>query len=89
MPRDDKTPRKKSEGGKKKRGGSKKNTDKNATVPNTPEDLDEGQQRPNWLSDADMEALGEKSAAALQRVFDVARRLSGMSESDVEELTKN
>ena len=68
MPRDDKTPRKKSEGGKKKRGGSKKNTDKNATVPNTPEDLDEGQQRPNWLSDADMEAwasdLGGPSSEA-------------------------
>ena len=68
MPRDDKTPRKKSEGGKKKRGGSKKNADRNATVPDTPEDLDEGQQKPTWLSDAEMEAwvsdLGGPSSEA-------------------------
>lgn len=38
---------------------------------------------------ADMEALGCKSAAAIQRVFQVAMRLSGMSDEDVEELTKN
>lgn len=38
---------------------------------------------------ADVNALGNKSAAALQRVFNVAQRLSGLSEEDVEELTKN
>lgn len=38
---------------------------------------------------ADIDALGQKSAAALARVFDVATRLSGMSDEDVEELTKN
>jgi hypothetical protein len=41
------------------------------------------------LSDADVEALGEQSGAALDRVFTVARKLSGMSEEDVEELAKN
>jgi hypothetical protein len=41
------------------------------------------------FSDADVPALGRKSAAALQRVFDVASRLSGLSESDVDELVKN
>jgi len=35
---------------------------------------------------SDVKALGEKSAAALERVFDVARKLSGLSEDDVEEL---
>lgn len=37
----------------------------------------------------DVAALGTKSAAALQRVFDVASRLSGLSDSDMEELVKN
>ena len=41
------------------------------------------------FTQADMVALGGKSAAAIQRVFQVAMRLSGMSEEDVEELTKN
>lgn len=38
------------------------------------------------FSDADAEWLGEKSAAALSRIVDVASRLSGISESDQEEL---
>jgi hypothetical protein len=37
---------------------------------------------------ADVEMLGNKSAAALERVFDVSRRLSALTESDVEELAK-
>lgn len=37
---------------------------------------------------ADVKALGEKSAQALDRIFDVARRLSGIGEQDVEELGK-
>ena len=41
------------------------------------------------FSDADVMALGKKSAAALQRVFDVAQRLSGLGENDIEELAKN
>ena len=41
------------------------------------------------FSDSDIKALGMKSAVALQRVFDVAQRLSGITETDVEELAKN
>lgn len=41
------------------------------------------------FGDEDIEALGRKSAAALQRVFDVAQRLSGLTDQDVEELVKN
>ena len=41
------------------------------------------------FTDAEAEKLGAKSGAVLDRLFDVARRLSGMSEQDVEELTKN
>ena len=37
----------------------------------------------------DIAALGRKSAVALQRVFDVARTLSGLGDNDVEELTGN
>ena len=33
-------------------------------------------------------ALGKKNAAAIDKVFDVASRLSGISEDDVEELEK-
>ena len=49
--------------------------------------VDKGGKR--LFTQADMVALGGKSAAAIQRVFQVAMRLSGMSEDDVEELTKN
>ena len=49
--------------------------------------VDKGGKR--LFTQADMVALGGKSAAAIQRVFQVAMRLSGMSEEDVEELTKN
>jgi len=38
---------------------------------------------------ADIEALGRKSASALDRVFSVAQKLSGISDGDVEELEKN
>lgn len=41
------------------------------------------------FDEQDVKALARKSAAALQRVFDVAQRLSGLSAADVEELTKN
>lgn len=41
------------------------------------------------FSDGDVEALGRKSAAALDRVFSAAQRLSGLSQADVEELAKN
>jgi len=41
------------------------------------------------FTDADIKALGEKSAIALNRVFKVAQKLSGLREEDVEELAKN
>ena len=37
----------------------------------------------------DIEQLGEKSARALDRIFAVAMRLSGLREGDVEELAEN
>jgi hypothetical protein len=41
------------------------------------------------FSDADVVALGGKSAAALERVFTVAMRLSGLTPDDVKDLTEN
>jgi hypothetical protein len=41
------------------------------------------------FSRTDVEALGAKSAAALDRVFDAASRLSGISDEDVQELAEN
>lgn len=41
------------------------------------------------FTDGDMAAVGSKSAAALQRVFDAASRLNGLSKDDVDELAKN
>jgi hypothetical protein len=49
--------------------------------------VDEGDQR--LFSDEDVVALGKKSAQALDRVYEVAQRLSGLSKKDVEELRKN
>lgn len=42
-----------------------------------------------FRSVAEVKRLGEKSSRALQRVCDVATRLSAMSEDDVKELTGN
>ncbi len=41
------------------------------------------------FTQTDIGVLGRKSAAALQRVFNVAQRLSGFSDEDLEELAKN
>ncbi|BBN97506.1 hypothetical protein [Sporolactobacillus terrae] len=41
------------------------------------------------FSQADIEALGQKSGKALAQVYTVASELSGLTEDDVEELTKN
>lgn len=38
---------------------------------------------------SDIMRLGEKSASALEKVFSVAQRLSGMSDEDVDELAGN
>ena len=40
------------------------------------------------FDDADVLKLSDKSAAGLQRVFEVAQRLSGLSDEDVDELVK-
>lgn len=41
------------------------------------------------FSDEDIKALGQKSAAALDRLFEVAQRLNRLSAQDVAELEKN
>jgi hypothetical protein len=41
------------------------------------------------FGDADMTALGGKSAVVLQRLFEMAQKLSGFTSADVDELTKN
>lgn len=41
------------------------------------------------FSDDDAKVLGQKSAKALDRVFDVAQRLNGLRDQDVEELAEN
>ena len=41
------------------------------------------------FSDSDAAALGEKSATALDRAFEVAARLNGIGEKDQKELEKN
>lgn len=41
------------------------------------------------FNEDDVVALSRKSAAALERVFEVAQRLSGLSKSDIDDLTKN
>lgn len=38
------------------------------------------------FTEQDVKELGKKSAAALNRIYEVASRLSGITESDVEEL---
>lgn len=41
------------------------------------------------FTEADVAVLGDKSAAALERVFEVASRLSGMGDKDMEEYAAN
>lgn len=41
------------------------------------------------FGDTDIKELGEKSAAAIDRLFGVAQRLSGLSPEDEEDLAKN
>jgi hypothetical protein len=47
---------------------------------------DEGRR---MFDDDEVEDLGGKSATALQRIFEVAQRLSGLTPDDVKELSKN
>ena len=41
------------------------------------------------FSDKDIAALGKKSAAALDRIFEVSQRLSGLSKSEIKKKKKN
>jgi hypothetical protein len=41
------------------------------------------------FTDQDVRLLGKKSAAALDRVFEVSQQLSGITKQDVEDLAKN
>lgn len=41
------------------------------------------------FSDADADALAQRSASAIERLFDAIRELSGMSDQAVEELAEN
>jgi hypothetical protein len=41
------------------------------------------------FSDADIEALSGKAASALNRLFEVAQHLCGLSKTDMDELLKN
>jgi hypothetical protein len=41
------------------------------------------------FTQSDVHALGQKSSAALDRIFEVASRLSGISKDDLEELGKD
>ncbi len=47
------------------------------------------EQGKRMFADHELHLLAEKSAAALQHVFEAGQRLSGLSNEDVEELTKN
>lgn len=49
--------------------------------------VDESGQR--LFTDADAGALGDRSGAALDRVYEVAARLSGIGDEDLEELTED
>jgi hypothetical protein len=49
--------------------------------------IDENGQR--IFEDADIVALGRKSSGALSKVYNAAAELSGISDKDVDELTKN
>lgn len=41
------------------------------------------------FTSSDVHALGNKSALALDKIFSVSQRLSGLRKEDVEEMTKN
>jgi hypothetical protein len=41
------------------------------------------------FADTDVTALGRKSGTALDRVYEAARKLNGMTEEEIEELAKN
>ncbi len=48
-----------------------------------------GEDGQRLFNERDVAALGQKSSGALSRVFDVAMRLAGLTDEDIEELTEN
>lgn len=70
------------------RGSDRKVNLRNARAKLVARCIVDGDGRTIFTSD-DVSALGRKSAVALERVFDEARRLSGMTEGDVERLAEN
>lgn len=48
-----------------------------------------GEDGERLFSESDIGVLGEKSATALERVFDVARHLSGLTDEDIDELVSD
>lgn len=49
--------------------------------------VDEAGQR--LFTEADVEALGSKSAAALDRIYQASQKLSGLTPDDIKEMEKN
>ena len=41
------------------------------------------------FSEKDISALGKKSAHALDKIFEVGQRLSGITKEDVDDMSKN
>jgi hypothetical protein len=48
-----------------------------------------GEDGKRLFTEADVEALGRKSGRALDRIYEVAARLSGIKQEDLEDLAKN
>ena len=70
------------------RGESRKMRLENATVKLVIRTVCDAQKK-LLFSEGDIERLGTKSSAALERLSSVARRLSGMDKKELEELEKN
>jgi len=70
------------------RGGSRKMNLANARAKMVVLAVVDNDGRPIFTND-DVRALGRKSALPIERIFDVARRLSGMTQEDVDKLTEN
>jgi len=70
------------------RGGSRKMNLRNARAKLIILTAVDEDGRPLFTAD-DLRALGAKNAAPLDRLFDAARKLAGMSDDDVEKMTEN
>jgi hypothetical protein len=70
------------------RGGSRKMNLRNARAKLIVLTAVDEDGRPLFTSD-DLRALGAKNAAPLDRLFDAARKLAGMSDDDIDKMTEN